>query len=386
MNKKRMSFKLQGKDTSIRQSLIRKFVVMLIILCFVLPNFTKTEVSFADVNQVTVFPDYIEEIVRVTSGTNQSTKFYMSTDDQKTWELIDDSGVVDISNILTRKSVTLYFKGNKDTNPAPLILPQEDTTLQVNYRVVSGSAIISFTTQPVEYKKGEFGAWKTAPITITTSIYEIKGATLYFRTPATTGKRAGKVVTVKIAKRPAPPSVKLDVSKLSITGVKAGETQYRVGDNTAWSTYNTTDTSSKSISLLSLLSPSSVTNTAIPAGRIELRTAGNEKKVNSAVKVIEVTQQPTVPDTITLAGTTLSIIDPDTRRAYEYTKVVKGAILSLDTAKWTTITSKNAVIVKNTSVGDRILVRLKSTTNATTKQPILASTYREFIVTGITIK
>ncbi|MHB8127587.1 MAG: hypothetical protein ACYDEX_01115 [Mobilitalea sp.] len=363
---------------------LQKILIITIILCIIFNGFTKVETSFADATTtVGVRTDYLEDLVYITPGTGNSTKFYMSTDKMKTWDIVETSGVVDISAILTTKETIVYFKGNKDGKPYVLTIPAEDSNLKVTYRIASGEGKIELSSLPVEYRKGVNGVWKTASISIPTSIYELKGAALFFRVPATVGKRAGKTITLKIAKRPAAPSVKLDGSKLKISGIKVGETQYRVGEATAWTPTTLLNTSMKTMDLYTLLGAGTTVNTPIPAGIIEFRTLGTDKKLTSAIKVLEVALQPTVPDLVSVTGTALSIRDTDLKRAYEYTKVEKNASLNMLTAKWTTVTSKNTVKIPKVAVGDKILVRLKSITDPKTKQIIPASTYKEFTITNI---
>lgn len=335
----------------------------------------------------TVQINYVDETAVITSTQGGSTKFYISTDKKKTWDLVDPSGVVDISTLLSSKEVTIYFKGNKDATPVEKILQAENSAIQVSYKITSGVGKIEYTpsNQPVEYRKGANGQWRTATNNMATAIYEVKGATLYFRTPATVDKRAGKMVTVKISKRPAAPSVKLDLSKLCITGLKSGETEYRVGDSTTWQKFTALDSKTNYIDLRSLLVTSTEANTPIPAGIIELRTIGTDKKVYSSVKVIEVPLQPTVPDQISLTGTTLTIIDSNTKRYYEYTVVPQGKTLDLRSARWTAVTSKKPVIIPRVNINDQVLVRLKSATDSTTKLTSLASTYKTFTVQSTSI-
>ncbi|MDF2544499.1 MAG: hypothetical protein K0S47_4217 [Herbinix sp.] len=360
-------------------------ISILFLLFFCINIHTTAKASSVSGSSITVKINYLEEIATLSPGSGNSTKFYISLDKMKTWELIEPYGMMDISALLQAKSVELYFKGNKDANPVPVTLQGEENSLKVTYQIVGGEgrAVITNTTLPIEYRKGNNGAWKTASYSMSTTIYEIKGATLYFRTIATESKRAGKIVTFKVPKRPSAPSVKLDGSKLCITGMKSGEMLYRIGDSTSWVPYATNDPKIKYLDLKSLFGSSLPANTPIPAGMIEFRTGPTDKKAASAVKVIEITQQPTVPDTISLSGTTLTILDSDKKRAYEYTIVKKNTSLNLQTARWTSVTSAKSVVIKGVEVGDKILVRLKSRTDSTTKQLILASTYKELPVTSI---
>jgi hypothetical protein len=379
---------------------LKRIMIVAILFSFLFSNFAEVKESKADANsEVNVKIDYLEEIAVITPGTGGSTKFYMSTDNMKTWEMIETTGVantggavittgfVDISTILTTKQVDIYFKGNKDQNPVMESLQGEVKNLSVSYKIVGGVGSIEFSpVQTVEFRKGAYGAWKTASNLMSTSIYELRGATLYFRTPATAIKRAGKIVSIKISKRPTAPSAKLDGSKLCISGLKLGETYYRVGDSTTWLPFTSPDPKAKSISLYTLLTNGTVSNSPIPAGVIEFRTLGTDKKLTSAVKVIEISAQPITPEAITLVGTTLTIQDSNTKKAYEYTRVEKNSTLNLNTAKWTSVTSKNSLVITKVAIGDKILVRAKSYTDSTSKKLILPSTYKELPVTSITIK
>lgn len=379
------------KDRNFGISLGKYFVLLAIVALLTAGRSAKAEAStvVTPPNQVGVTVDYVEETVTLTPGTNNSTKFYISKDAKKSWEMIEPAGSVDISTLLSTKDVFLYFKGNKDTNIAELKLPAQDASLKATYSVLDGVGriMLSGTTLPIEYRKGTNGYWKTLPIATTTLIttpYETYGATLYFRIAPATTRRAGKIITVKVSKKPSAPSVKLDGSKLYLSGLKPGETQYRVGDSTTWLEFTPTDTKVKTLDLKDLLAPTATANLPLPAGTIEVRTKATTGKVSSYVKVIDVALQQTVPDTITITGSTLTVQDSNKKRAYEYTRVSGTSTLNIKTAKWTSFTSSKPVIIKGAAVGDRIYVRVKSYTDSTSKQIILASTYKELTVSSIT--
>lgn len=366
-----------------RNEIFKRITILILVTVFILNNPWYGEPIVAKASQVTVTVDYNSETMNVKSAL--STKFYISTD-QKTWEMIEGSDI-DISTFLTTKDVLLYVKGNKDIDQISITLPARNSNLKPVYRVVAGVGRIEFTSATaVQYRNGSDGMWYNAVSPMSTVLYEFKGTTLFFRTAPTPSSPAGKLVTVKVPKRPTAPSAKLDAGKLSITGIKSGETQYRVGDNPIWNTYTSTN-GSNYIDISSLLGGSTILNTAIPAGIIELRTIGDDKKVASAVKIIEVPAQITLAaSAATLNGSTLMINDNDTTKAYEYTVVTKGMPLDYSTARWTGITSKRNVIISKVNVQDRVLVRLKSITDKTTKQVSLPSTYIEFAVTSLTQK
>jgi hypothetical protein len=224
----------------------------------------------------------------------------------------------------------------------------------------------------------------TANNNMPTSLYELKGATLYFRTAAAESRRAGKIVSVKIPKRPTAPSVSLDAGKLCIKGLKSDQTQYRVGDALNWSDFKPLDKKINTMDLSALLAGTPSTNNAIPAGIIEFRTVGSDKKLHSAVKVIEILPQSAAPSNVALTGTTLTISDPDEKRYYEYVIVTKNSSIDMKKASWTSITAKKPVVIRKAAVGDKILVRLKSAKLPDTKQITLPSVYKELTVSEVT--
>ncbi len=383
---------LKAKGTYLSSKVLchKKQLLLLFLLVFAIFGLTRPDTTKADANSmVGVKVNYLEETVTLSPGSGGSAKYYMSLDNKKTWEVIDPTNAadktatIDISGYLSSKAIDIVFKGNKDLNPTTLTLQAEDRNLKVSYVVINGASSISVNQGSLQYKKGANGDWKSYSGTLPLSSYEIKGTTLYFRSAPAEGKRAGKVITVKVPKRPTAPSIKLDASKLIITGLKVNETQYRVNDSEGWTTFTSTDPKVKAKTLLSFLSTTSTPNTVIPAGRIEFRTIGKDKKISSAVKVIEVTLQPSLPADVTLTGSTITILDGDTKRSYEYTKIAQGATLNIETAKWTTMTSKAPIVIKNATVGEKVYVRVKSFTDSSSKQLVLPSTYKELTITSL---
>lgn len=394
MERNMLHSKNESRNVSNIKNVFKKITIFIIAFCMIFNYPLMVKVSRAEiVTAVNVKIDYVDEMAYVTAGTGGSTKFYFSTD-QKTWEMLD-SNTLDISSLLSSKQITVYFKGNKDTYSSPIILPAEDKTFTAAYTIVDGVGRIQYTSAlAIEYRKGSNGAWKTAYNSMLTAPYELKGATLYFRTVAiaatgvNAGTRAGKIVSVKIPKRPAAPSVKVDGSKLCISGLKSGVTQYRVGDTATWTTFMALSSSNKnSLELTGLFGGSTTSNVAIPAGIIELRTSGAGKKLNSATKVLEIPMQRIISSTaVSVTGSALSITDGDSKNAYEYTIVAYGQTVNMYTAKWKSVSSNKSIIIPNVAKGDKVLVRLKSTTNTLTKQVIPASTYFETTITAITPK
>lgn len=331
--------------------------------------------------QVKVVVDYQTETATVMPGTGLSTKFYISKD-KKNWEVIDPIIQFDISTFFKAKAIPLYFKGNKDMIINEVTLQALDSTMKAVYDAASGQGKITFsgTTLPIEYRVGKDGNWKPATNNMLTSIYEMNGATLYFRTSATPQKRSGKIVSVKISKRPSAPSVKVDGGKLIITGLKNEAMQYRVGDTTDWIMFKSGDRSVKYLELDKLLAKDLPANAPIPAGMVEVRTIATAKKPASAIKVIEIPAQAATPSAVTITASKLSVIDTNAKRAYEYARVSATATLNLKTAKWVSFTASKPATIKKLTAGEKLYIRVKTTTDKATKQVIPASTYKEIVI------
>lgn len=375
----------QIKQGHIIANLFKRLIIFLLLVLTTAGGlaFIEASTTTTKANQVQVTLDYMNETVAVSPGTNNSTKFYLSKNNQKTWELIEPNGPISISSLLSSKIVSLYFKGNKDTDPVELQLQAADASLTAQYKVVSGVGQIQVTgsSLPVEYRKGKDGQWE--PFTgnsIETASYEMLGTTLYFRSKATAQVRAGKIVTVKIPKRPTAPAVKLDGGTLSFKGLKVGQTQYRTGDSLIWVDFNSAESKVKTLDLKSIIDISQW-KTAIT---VEFRNKATDKKVASSVKVIEILPQAMAPANVKLEGTTLTAIDTIKNIKYEYTIVAVGQTFDMNTAKWVSFTSAKPAVVKRAVVGDKILVRLKATTEPISKNVIPASAYREMLVVNVT--
>lgn len=361
-----------------------KIILACIVIIAILFNSTGlgniTAVKAAVGTKVSVTVDYTTETVNVQPGPGASGKFYMSTDNQKTWDAIPQ-GVLDISSLISTKKVTVYFKGNKDIDPFILEIPAPDSTLKVLYTVTNGVGSITFApTAGIQYRVGSNGNWLTATSGMLTAMYEVRGAALSFRLAPTAGvngsqgTRAGKIVSVRISQKPSAPSVRLDPAKLSITGAKAGTVKYRTLDSTIW--LDVPAVTSGALSITKLLNNTELTNTALSGATIEFYTPGAAKKLDSAVKVIVFPDQKAMDDAkVSLVGTTLSIIDADKNKQYEYTVLEQGKSLDYQKANWAPITSKRSVIVPKVSIGANILIRMRSETDKLTGMVSLPSTY-----------
>lgn len=377
------------------RSVLKVMLIILVLCGFLIGDFQKPVVATANTGSiVNVTIDYTTELATVKPGGGSSTKFYMSKDNMRTWELLDtqySSGnelyaVVDISSNLKPKESLIYFKGNRDQGLKEVSLQPLDSSLQVFYQISGGVGRATWdASKPVEYRVGVNGQWQDVQGSVITLPYEIYGATLNFRTKASQISRSGKIVSLRVPKKPTAPSVKIDGSKLCISGLKNGETQYRINDEIIWRKFESSDSKVKYLDLKTLFAPSQPDNVSIPSGTIEIRTAATDKKVASAAKVIEIPAQPGVTNIAQLIDTTLTILDTDVKRQYEYTVIPVNTKVDYQIARWTSITASRPVIIKKATIGDQVLVRIKSTTDKVTKQIVPASTYQKFDVTGITV-
>lgn len=347
-----------------------------------------------DGTMVNVLVNYDTEKLYVSSS-NGSTKFYFSQDKMKTWERITENNLtkgIDLSIFLKTSDNIIYFKGDKDKAIAVVTLPKEDKDLKVTYYVqqttkgfVGMLKIENKTRESVEYRKGTNGKWITMDNNndLDLSSYEIIGYTLQFRLKATPAERAGKIVSVKIPKRQAPPKITVDYSKMEVSGLKAGSTMYCKSGETTFRPFAPADSKVKTLSLYDLLFDTSTApnSKAFEAKSIEFQTAGTDKKVASSTVVVEFQAQPGFPTGIvTLDKTTLTFAEATKTTPYEYVVLHQGESLDLSKVKWTKVTTNKPFEIKKVgkatpAPNDVIYYRLASTTNKETKVVTPASMY-----------
>lgn len=360
-------------------------------------SLTPTVIPTPVVNSVKVSVNYTTGILTVQAGPGGSNKLYFSTDKKKTWELIETmGGIIDIRSLIKSSAVALYFKGNKDHGPVEFVIPAEDKNLKVAYSVVNGAGTITYANASgqIEYRAGANEQWNNIPANgaISTQLYEVTGATLQFRIKATENVRAGKIVSLKIPKRAKAPTIKVNGSKLTFTGLKGGVTQYRINDNTEWIPFGLNDTKAKELSIAALAIPIAVEqNIMIPKVTVEFRNIATAKSPASAIRTIELEAQRDAPTTavVSLEGTTLTILDAASKNPYEILVMHIGEKPNLDKDKWKTVTSQKGQIIKKTGTadtipGDLIYVRYKAGKDSLTGIESMASKYMVLEVKTIT--
>lgn len=361
---------------------IRYIAVMFVLaLAFVLIKEPET----AQASAVNYTINYETQILDASSN---SGRVYLSMDNEKTWESLEDSGnMVDISSLLQTKEIYVFLRTNNSPVSTKVTLmaePEKDITITVTGNGITYS---SNTGTPIEYQKGKNGPWITlgASGVFNTKPLEIKGATINFRTKALPNRRAGKIVAVKISKRPSAPSVKFDGNKLSITGLKAGM-QYRTASS-GWLPVILPD-KANSASIYLFNGASSINNatyaTPFASTTLEFRTPATDKKAASSSRVITVQAQPSITGTVVLNNSTLRVND-SSGKTYEYTVLEPNTTLDLSKARWSSLAPNKDVILKNVSINQVLFVRAKSYTDKTTKLLVPASTIQTQTITGITL-
>lgn len=350
-----------------------------------------------DGTAVKVIVNYKNEQIYVSTGPGSSTKFYFSQDKMKTWERTP--GVIDLSIFLKTSDNTIYFKGDRDKAIVAVTLPKEDKDLKVSYYVVQngtgsyGGLKLENATREVEYRKGTYGQWTKYTGYLDLSSYEITGYTLQFRLMATDFERAGRVVSVKIPKRQAPPKIRVDYSKMEISGLKAGSTLYYKNGESNPRLFAPQDSKVKTISLYDLLFSQSVTPNTQPfqATSIEFQTASTDKKAASSIVLVEFQAQPNAPSgKILVDKTTVTFPEATKTIPYEYVVLHLGEKLDLTEVKWTKVTSNKPFEIKKVgkatpAPGDVIYYRLASTTDKETKVVTPASLYANVPITAVPI-
>ncbi len=360
---------------------------------------TYTSVEARAATQVSV--DYVKSKIVIKSTTG-STKFYISKDKQKSWELLNsnvsqNSIELELAAYMKTSDVVLYFKGDKDLTPVELKIPKEEANLKVTYKVANSRGMLVFENPKggaLEYRTSATGYWMDHNSNVFyTDAYDDTGMTLQFRTKATANKRAGKIINAKIPKRPTAPSVKVDFKKMMITGLKKGVTEYRIGSNTKWETFNPKDSKTQGLSLYDILSNGTVSNTTLlNANSIEFRNIADGKKVSSAVRMLDFNQQAPAPNMNSfLNGSTLTIPDASKDKPYEYLVLQSTELLNMDvrTAKWMKVTSPKSILIKKTGntitvPTNVVFVRLAAVTDKQTSKLTPPSLYSQKVIEKLT--
>ncbi len=178
------------------------------------------------------------------------TKVFLSNATQKKWEYIpavietkngSKIAVMDISWVSVSSNFVLSFKGDASTEAIKVTLPKQTSNLKVTYNMATSS--LSFTNaseSEIQWKKKEAMSWNdydASSFSSQLSTFIDNGAMLVFRKKPVNGtsvenpgSRAGKEVSLSIAKKTAAPTIVLDDEKMTVT-LKKGMTYRYVDEN-----------------------------------------------------------------------------------------------------------------------------------------------------------
>lgn len=390
--------------------------------------------------------NYVKEEIELTVGSGGaiSTKssIYVSIDKEKNWDRIEDvtydsvskstKTSFDISSILSNKPVKIYFREKMEDASTEVEL-QGLVAIKGKTGVTASGSVINITNVPagriVEYRRGNGSQWRDITTTkgsngsdisfndngnvgIYVNKYTITGMNFTFRLKATENDRVGKEVKVKVAKKANAPNIKVDGSKLSLSGLKANGSEYRFKEN---EDFKKAEDKLLLLDKLFTVSRGSVTSTGtsnstssavnisqagisvpIMGGTVEVRTAATDKKGASRSKYVVVPAQEKFDGAgkVTISITqkkeaslaAINISDASKDNPYEYTLLSSGSkTVDLTKQKWIAISKSGVQQLKKAGGvspedGAILLVRKKSKTDKTTKVVTPASTCYEYVL------
>lgn len=340
---------------------------------------------------------------------DSSSQIYFSDSSQKNWEVIPgrlDSGntiTMDISWISQTANYTLNFKGDKGSEITSVTIPKQVTDFKAEFSAAKGTVIFSNTyNRTIQWRKKDSTVWKN--VNMATFHNEISylfnnGATLVFRLAPVNGSgrfdaglRPSKEVTVKIPKKADAPVITVDGSRFSIS-LKKGMAYRLINSDGSVTDWIKVD-SNKNISLHSIASAAMYKNKNTEQKEVKLQFIANYTGTayTSRISTVVIPIQEGPPDIdgngisleyVSSNKLSLQVKTATAAAPFEYTIVDKDDSLSYETAKWSTISSNEAVYVTKSSAkeGSKIYVRKKSVAAGDDKDFALASA--EIAITGI---
>lgn len=355
---------------------------------------------------------------------DNNKKVLISDGKQKTWETLDvkNNGKVelDISWISAAKEYTLSMKGDTDKKIETVVIPAYNKSIKVKYNKNTG--LVEFNNVGSSYdsstsfrwRKGVAYAWNENTIDIedfkqpsASAVTEpnaaefltvlencrLKGTSIYVQTvPVNYNSnsnlaestndikktlRPSKEIKVSIAKKPAPPNVSINGSKLTLGTTTKME--YWDDSNNKW------ESTEKGMPISEIASKVIAGTSNGEDEVVKIRTAKTDKKEASSISLISIPGQRPAPNNSVVSMSAITtdkkgkksfkfnIPDASTNvnNIYEYTIVKENKIndvtdnsgnLIVSKVKWTTV-NKNTkfVTLKETSIpaGSKLYVRKK---------------------------
>jgi len=352
--------------------------------------------------------DYENLTLTIKANPGDTRVLFATSKTAKTWDAVpgelsgENKITADISWVSVSKDTTLYFKGDKSTEPVAVTLPKQNKKFKAVFDPMTNT--VSFKNQSnssgsdgsaaqskIYWRKSKSEQWTEYAESEMSNLLEsfaMKGITLYFQegqvagTADNVGERPSKASSLKIAKRAAAPKVSLDYSKRTFNAKTTME--YRPVGETTWKSVESTTLSLKD-ALPKALDPTTITDPDATVS-IDFRTKATAKKVSSQIRTVEVPVQEATPtDNVgffytgsqqckvtikqwTSDDKTKVLEAASSKNPYEYTVVQsdeKNENANLDDASsvsWTAITAEETTLSSSVAPDNsKIYIRKKAT-------------------------
>ncbi len=349
--------------------------------------------------------DYEDLTLTIKANPGDTQVLFAKSKTAKTWDAVpgelsgENKITADISWVSVSKDTTLYFKGDKSTEPVAVTLPKQNKKFKAVFDPITNSVNFqnrnnnssdgSAAQSTIYWRKSKSTTWEIYDKDKTPEqfpSFAMKGATLYFQegqvkgTPGNAGARPSKASSLKISKRAGAPKVSLDYSKRTFKTKTTME--YRTASK-AWTPVESTALSLKD-ALPEALIP---TTDADQTVSIDFRTKATSRKVASQIYTVKVPVQEVTPTgnvnlfymgsqqcKIVISKETINADSKDALEAassknpYEYTVVKpdeknqEGRLEDASSVSWTAITKEETPISNSVAPdGSYIYIRKKAT-------------------------
>lgn len=338
---------------------------------------------------------------------NGNTKVYYSATGKDKWYQVEGSKntegyfVLDISWISEKSDYKLSLKGSDDTTVVDTVLPAMNSSIKIKYS--AADCELTFENEEgatvFEWKKSTSYVWNTdVPIsqaddkgTFFKNAMEelkLKGGKIIVRLPqqkgtsaTNTGSRPSKQVSVSIPKRAAAPSIKVNVTKLTVNTTTSMEYGvYSIGGTPSaidWA-------DCEKAMLVSDLAPE------VFAGKdvvIAFRKAATSSAGYSQTAYVTIPAQKSAPTeyltTVTPSKFTISFPGATKENPIQYAVVKAGTTIAVDKLSWKNVTSSKGISfsIKNLPAGSTIYMRFKGIAESKTVSLALPSAMKTITVT-----
>ncbi len=341
---------------------------------------------------------------------NNNDIVYYSTDNQN-WEELESiyntatqAYSMDIAWISPSSDYTLYFKGDKETTVKSVILPGQNTSIEVIYDKVEEEFTFNNADEAdyFEWRKAADYYWNKVSLNEASTGYQTflntmenlrtKGAKIILRTPQVAGTGAGNPgvrpsaeVTVTIPARAAAPAVKVNSSKLTMNTTSSME--YYDAKTELWIEFD------GAVSVEDI-APKALYENGAKSVTLQIRKSATASASSSKIAKIIIPGQAAPP---TIGGNNYDVTyyyqnsklvmqfnHASKENAYEYAIVKAGASFNASSASWRSVTSSTLMTLSKSTApdGSTIYVRKKGIDENTSTgvSLVLASAVNSFTV------